>query len=343
MSEQSVGDAPLLEVRDLKKHYPIRRGVLKRTVGHVRAVDGISFSIRPRETLALVGESGCGKSTTGYCIMRLLETTAGEILFRDGSGEAVHVEQLKRSEAKAYLRQVQIIFQNPYSSLDPRMSVADIVAEPLRIHNIMRGRELQERVAYLLQAVGLQARHLQYYPHAFSGGQRQRIGIARALSLQPKMIICDEPVSALDVSIQAQVLNLLIDLQHEFGLTYLFISHDLGVVHHISNRVVVMYVGKIVEVADTSELFEQPQHPYTEALLAAVPKADPKLRQKRTVVAGEVPNPANPPSGCRFHPRCPYAQAVCKVEEPALREVLPNHYASCHFAEQLTLRGIALS
>jgi peptide/nickel transport system ATP-binding protein len=342
MSEQSVGDAPLLEVRDLKKHYPIRRGLLKRTVGHVRAVDGIDFSIQPRETLALVGESGCGKSTTGYCIMRLLETTGGEILFRDGSADSVHVESLKRSQAKGYLRQVQIIFQNPYSSLDPRMSVADIVAEPLRIHDIMRGRELEERVAYLLQAVGLQARHLHYYPHAFSGGQRQRIGIARALSLQPKMIICDEPVSALDVSIQAQVLNLLIDLQQEYGLTYLFISHDLGVVHHISNRVAVMYVGKIVEVADTGELFEHPLHPYTEALLAAVPKANPKLRHKRTVVRGEVPNPANPPSGCRFHPRCAYAQAICKVEEPALREVLPNHYASCHFAEQLALRGVEL-
>jgi peptide/nickel transport system ATP-binding protein len=334
---------PLLEVRDLQKYYPIKRGLLKRTVGQVRAVDGISFSIMPHETLALVGESGCGKSTTGYCIMRLLQTTGGEILFRNGSAPAVRVDQLARRDAKSYLRQVQIIFQNPYSSLDPRMSIADIVAEPLRIHNAARGRELEERVAYLLQSVGLQARHLRYYPHAFSGGQRQRIGIARALSLQPKMLICDEPVSALDVSIQAQVLNLLLDLQQNFGLTYLFISHDLGVVHHISNRVAVMYVGKIVEVADTDDLFTHPLHPYTEALLAAVPKARPGGRRKRHIVRGEVPNPADPPPGCRFHTRCPYAQARCKEEEPPLRELSAGHHVSCHFAEQLDLRGIAVS
>lgn len=343
MSDQPTAAAPLLEVRDLQKHYPIRRGLLKRPVGAVRAVDGINFSIQPRETLALVGESGCGKSTTGYCIMRLLETTAGQILFRHGDAPPIHVEQLTRAESKAYLREVQIIFQNPYSSLDPRMSVADIVAEPLRIHNILRGRELSDRVAYLLQAVGLQARHLRYYPHAFSGGQRQRIGIARALALQPKMIICDEPVSALDVSIQAQVLNLLIDLQHELGLTYLFISHDLSVVHHISNRVAVMYLGKIVEIAETNELFQKPRHPYAEALLASVPKANPKIRRKRAVVHGEVPNPAHPPTGCHFHPRCPYAQAICKVEAPPLRELTPNHFASCHFADELDLRGISLS
>lgn len=333
---------PLLEVRELTKHYPIKRGLLKRTVGQVRAVDGINFSIMPRETLALVGESGCGKSTTGFCIMRLLETTGGEILFRDGSAPTVRVDQLARSEAKAYLRQVQIIFQNPYSALDPRMSVADIVAEPLRIHNVAKGRELEERVAHLVQSVGLQARHLRYYPHAFSGGQRQRIGIARALALQPKMIICDEPVSALDVSIQAQVLNLLIDLQANFGLTYLFISHDLSVVNHISNRVAVMYVGKIVEVADTDDLFTRPLHPYTEALLAAVPKARPGGRKKRAMVHGEVPNPANPPSGCRFHPRCPYAKNRCKEEEPPLRELASGHHVSCHFAEELDLQGITL-
>ncbi len=339
----TIQPAPMLEVRNLQKHYPIKRGLLKRTVGHVRAVDGINFSIMPRETLALVGESGCGKSTTGYCIMRLLETTGGEILFRDASAAPVRVDTLSRRDARAYLREVQIIFQNPFSSLDPRMSVADIVSEPLRIHNAARGRELDERVAYLLQAVGLQSRHLRYYPHAFSGGQRQRIGIARALALQPKMIICDEPVSALDVSIQAQVLNLLIDLQANLGLTYLFISHDLSVVNHISTRVAVMYVGKIVEVADTNDLFTQPLHPYTEALLAAVPQARPGVRQKRNVVRGEVPNPADPPPGCRFHTRCPYAQARCKEEEPPLRELASGHHVSCHFAEELSLRGVMSS
>ncbi|MCL4831658.1 MAG: ATP-binding cassette domain-containing protein [Caldilineaceae bacterium] len=331
---------PLIEIRDLKKHYPIRRGLLKRTVGHVRAVDGVSFSIQPGETVGLVGESGCGKTTAGRCLIRLVEPTSGEILFRDGEQDALSVAQLDAAQLKLYRRQVQIIFQDPYSSLDPRMSVFDIVSEPLRIHKVYAGSELEDRVIYLLKAVGLQSHHMRRYPHAFSGGQRQRIGIARALALAPKMVVCDEPVSALDVSIQAQVLNLLTNLQQQFGLTYLFISHDLSVVQHISNRVAVMYVGKIVEVAATQELFQHPLHPYTEALISAVPKPDPQARSQRILLAGDVANSANPPSGCYFHPRCRFAQEICKTDEPAMREVLPNHFVTCHLAEELTLRGL---
>ncbi len=340
MTDQQTIQQPLIEVRDLKKHYPIRRGLLKRTVGQVRAVDGVSFSIQPGETVGLVGESGCGKSTTGRCLIRLVEPTSGEILFRDGDRDALPVVQLDAAQLKLYRRQVQIIFQDPYSSLDPRMSVFDIVSEPLRIHKVYAGSELEDRVVYLLKAVGLQKHHMRRYPHAFSGGQRQRIGIARALALEPKMVVCDEPVSALDVSIQAQILNLLTNLQQQFGLTYLFISHDLSVVQHISNRVAVMYVGKIVEVAATQELFQHPLHPYTEALISAVPKPDPQARRQRILLAGDVANSANPPSGCYFHPRCRYAQEICTTEEPAMREVLPQHFVTCHFAEELTLRGL---
>jgi peptide/nickel transport system ATP-binding protein len=340
MTDQQTIQQPLIEVRDLKKHYPIRRGLLKRTVGQVRAVDGVSFSIQPGETVGLVGESGCGKSTTGRCLIRLVEPTSGEILFRDGDRDALPVVQLDAAQLKLYRRQVQIIFQDPYSSLDPRMSVFDIVSEPLRIHKVYAGSELEDRVVYLLKAVGLQKHHMRRYPHAFSGGQRQRIGIARALALEPKMVVCDEPVSALDVSIQAQILNLLTNLQQQFGLTYLFISHDLSVVQHISNRVAVMYVGKIVEVAATQELFQHPLHPYTEALISAVPKPDPQARRQRILLAGDVANSANPPSGCYFHPRCRYAQEICKTDEPAMREVLPQHFVTCHFAEELTLRGL---
>ncbi len=340
MTDPQTIQQPLIEVRDLKKHYPIRRGLLKRTVAHVRAVDGVSFSIQPGETVGLVGESGCGKSTTGRCLIRLVEPTSGEILFRDGDRDALPVVQLDAAQLKLYRRQVQIIFQDPYSSLDPRMSVFDIVSEPLRIHRVYAGSELEDRVVYLLKAVGLQNHHMRRYPHAFSGGQRQRIGIARALALEPKMVVCDEPVSALDVSIQAQVLNLLTNLQQQFGLTYLFISHDLSVVQHISNRVAVMYVGKIVEVAATQELFQHPLHPYTEALISAVPKPDPQARRQRILLAGDVANSANPPSGCYFHPRCHYAQEICKTDEPAMREVLPQHFVTCHFAEELTLRGM---
>jgi peptide/nickel transport system ATP-binding protein len=331
----------MMEVSSLQKFFPIRRGFMKRTVGNVRAVDDVSFAIYPGETLGLVGESGCGKTTTGRCLLRLIEPTGGEILFNGGQSEPLPVRQLDKAQLKAYRRNVQIIFQDPYSSLDPRMSVADIVSEPLRIHRVASGADLENRVAELLRSVGLQATHLRRYPHSFSGGQRQRIGIARALALGPKMIICDEPVSALDVSIQAQVLNLLEDLQQSLGLTYVFISHDLNVVDHISDRVAVMYVGKIVELARTKELFEQPRHPYTEALISALPKPDPRAKGQRILLAGDVANPANPPAGCYFHPRCRYAQAICQSETPVMAEAGPGHQVACHFAGQLCLRGLA--
>ena len=340
MTGEEMTNTPLMEVRGIMKYFPIRRGLLKRTVGYVRAVDDVSFYIQPGETLGLVGESGCGKTTTGRCLIRLIEPTGGQVLFNDGSGKTMNVTTLDKDGLKAYRRQVQIIFQDPYSSLDPRMSVADIVSEPLRIHKISSGSELEDRVVTLLKTVGLQGQHLRRYPHSFSGGQRQRIGIARALALGPKMIVCDEPVSALDVSIQAQVLNVLEDLQDQLKLTYLFISHDLSVVDHISDRVAVMYVGKMVELAKTAELFEQPLHPYTEALISALPKADPHAIHQRVLLAGDVANPANPPSGCYFHPRCQYAKDLCSTEAPAMREVCPGHFVSCHFAGELALRGL---
>jgi peptide/nickel transport system ATP-binding protein len=329
----------LLEVRNLKKYFPIQRGLLRRVVGHVKAVDGVSFSIREGETLGLVGESGSGKTTTGRLILRAGEPTSGQVLFRH-DGQMVDLTPLSRRELKPYRKELQVIFQDPFSSLDPRMSVFDIVSEPLTIHRAAKGSELKTRVRELLQLVGLRAQHMNRYPHAFSGGQRQRIGIARALALRPKLIVCDEPVSALDVSIQAQVLNLLKDLQNEFHLAYLFIAHDLSVVEHISDRVAVMYLGKIVELAPAEQMYRDPKHPYTEALLSAIPKNSPRQHKQRIVLPGDVPNPANPPPGCAFHTRCRYAQDICKVETPPLRVVGDGHVAACHFADELQLAGI---
>jgi len=329
----------LLEVRNLKKHFPIVRGLFRRVQGYVRAVDGVSFSIDEGETLGLVGESGCGKTTTGNCILRILEPTDGDIVFHNG-GKAIDVTALDEEQLRQLWCNMQMIFQDPYSSLNPRKTLKQIVGEPLVAHGVARGKELDDRVAHLLQIVGLRPEYMSRYPHAFSGGQRQRIGIARALALNPKLIICDEPVSALDVSVQAQILNLLEDLQNEFGLTYLFIAHNLAVVKHISNRVAVMYVGKIVELAKTDELFLNPRHPYTEALISAVPEPDPLLRRKPIVLPGEVANPANPPSGCYFHPRCRYAREVCSTETPTLKDDGNGHWSACHFAEELQLAGL---
>ncbi|MGH6816660.1 MAG: ABC transporter ATP-binding protein [Hyphomicrobiaceae bacterium] len=315
----------LLEVADLKKHFPIRKGVLRRTVGHVLAVDGVGFSIAAGETLGLVGESGCGKSTVGRTILRLIEPTAGTIRF-DGR----NIATLSRAELRPVRRQMQIIFQDPFSSLNPRMTAGGIVGEPLHIHGLARGKDKEARVAALFERVGLRKAQMANFPHQFSGGQRQRIGIARALALNPKLIVADEPVSALDVSIQAQVINLLRDLQHDFGLSYLFISHNLAVVEHISHRIAVMYLGRIVEYADKKTLLAAPRHPYTEALLSAVPLPDPTLKRAKRLLQGDVPSPFTPPAGCRFHPRCPYAVPRCKSETPALREVEHRHFVACH-------------
>jgi peptide/nickel transport system ATP-binding protein len=339
MNHTSPSNPILLEVKNLKKHFPIQKGMFRKVVGHVRAVDGVDFFIREGETLGLVGESGCGKTTTGRLILRAIEPTEGEVTYRK-DGKSVNLLNLTRSELKPYRREMQIIFQDPFSSLNPRMTVYDIVSEPLQIHGIMKGDELKDRVTELLKAVGLRAQHMNRYPYAFSGGQRQRIGIARALALRPKLIVCDEPVSALDVSIQAQTLNLLEDLQKEFGLTYLFIAHDLSVVQHISNRVAVMYLGNMVELADSKALYENPLHPYSEALLSAVPRTDPDQVTNRIVLQGDVPSPANPPSGCKFHPRCRFAQDICKQETPEWREVRPDHWVACHLTETLSLAGI---
>lgn len=338
--EASQGDL-LLQVRNLRKYFPIERGLFRRTVGHVKAVDGVSFFVRERETFGLVGESGCGKTTTGRCILRAIEPTSGEILFNDKEKGWVNIPELEKEDLKKLRRSMQMIFQDPYSSLDPRMTLLQIVGEPLTTLKI-KGSELEERVAQLLQLVGLRPEYMRRYPHAFSGGQRQRIGIARALALQPRLIVADEPVSALDVSIQAQVLNLLKALQAQFGLTYVFVAHNLSVVEHISDRVAVMYVGKLVEAAKTDVLFGQPLHPYTEALMSAVPRPDPRAEKARILLEGEVADPANPPSGCYFHPRCRYVQDRCRVEEPQLRDLGGEHFVSCHRAEELTLRGVVI-
>ncbi|MBO0735889.1 MAG: dipeptide ABC transporter ATP-binding protein [Alphaproteobacteria bacterium] len=322
---------PLLCVRGLVKHFPVKKGLLQRTVGQVHAVDGISFDIAEGETLGLVGESGCGKSTAGKTILKLIDPTAGEIRIR---GE--RIDALTRREMRAYRRQLQVVFQDPYSSLNPRLKVRDIIGEPLVNYAVSTGRELDQRVTELAIKVGLSAEALDRFPHEFSGGQRQRIGIARALALHPSLIICDEPVSALDVSVQAQVINLLGDLQREFGLSYLFVAHDLAVVEHISHRIAVMYLGKIVEIADKQALFTRPQHPYTEALLSAVPVPDPEASRKRIILRGDVPSPVTPPPGCRFHTRCPYAFDRCSKEEPEMREVVRGHHVACHLREAQT-------
>ena len=319
--------APLLEVQDLVKYFPVRGGILQREVGRVHAVDGISFDIAAGETLGVVGESGCGKSTTGRCILRLLEPTSGEVWF-----EGKSVTQASKKELRALARDMQIIFQDPYASLNPRMTVGAIIGEALIIHKLTPTKEAFEaRIVELLETVGLAADHMRRYPHEFSGGQRQRIGIARALAVSPKLIICDEAVSALDVSIQAQVINLLEDLQSKFNLTYMFIAHDLSVVEHISDRVAVMYLGRVVEIASAKDLYSSPRHPYTEALLSAVPIPDPKVKRSRIRLQGDVPSPIRPPPGCHFHTRCPIAQkGLCDKERPVLKDVGPGHRVACH-------------
>ncbi len=330
----------LLHTRGLKKYFPIKKGLLRRVAAQLRAVDGVEIVVRQGETVGLVGESGCGKTTLGRNILRVQKPTAGDILFRTKDGKQIDLAKLEGNALRAIRPQIQMIFQDPQSSLNPRMTVMDIVSEPLIANRLARGDELADRVRSLIDRVGLQVKHLNRYPHAFSGGQRQRIGIARALITNPSLVVADEPVSALDVSIRAQVLNLLNDLQQEFGLTYLFISHDLSVIQHIADRVIVMYLGKVVEEATTDDLFAQPMHPYTEALLLSIPKPDPRQRTDEVILSGEMPSPINPPTGCAFHPRCKYATQKCVTETPSLREVAPSRRAACHYSETLELRGV---
>jgi peptide/nickel transport system ATP-binding protein len=336
---RKIGQA-LLEVKNLQKLFPIRKGFWKRTVGHVRAVDGVSFYLNEGETLGLVGESGCGKTTTSRCVLRAISPTRGEVLYRTQAGATVDIASLSKPQLRALRGEMQMVFQDPFTSLNPRMTLLDIISEPLVVHGVKSRSEREARVAELLRLVGLRPEYMRRFPHAFSGGERQRIGIARAFALHPRLVIADEPVSALDVSVQAQILNLLLDLQTELRLTYLFVAHDLSVVKHISDRVAVMYVGRIVEMATTDELFNTPKHPYTAALLSSVPEPDPRQRSQRVVLQGEVANPANPPSGCYFHPRCAYAVEICRTHTPAWEQISPSHFVSCHRARELQLSGI---
>lgn len=338
-----MNDSTLIEVKNLKVYFPIQTtGWFRRQVGYVHAVDNVSFHIGRGETLGLVGESGSGKTTIGRAILRALDATDGEVFYRS-NGQAVNLTQLEGNALRQFRRHMQLIFQDPYASLNPRMTVRDIIAEPLVAQKLAKGDELDERVRGTAERCKLNVEHLRRFPHAFSGGQRQRICIARALVSNPEFIVCDESVSALDVSIQAEILNLLMDLQQDLGLTYLFIAHDLSVVAHISNRVAVMYVGQIVEIAPTEKLFFSPKHPYTEALLSAIPEVNTEMEMKPVSLQGEIPNPADPPDGCRFHTRCPYVQERCRVEQPQWREVGDEHYVACHFAEQLELKGAAIT
>ena len=338
---KSVGGDVILKVNDLKMHFPLRQGMLQRRVGTIKAVDGVSFELGEQEVMGLVGESGCGKTTVGRALLRLYDPTGGEVLFHRADGSWVDVVKINGKEMKDLRKEMRMIFQDPFSSLNPRLTVRDIIAEPLVIHGEASGGAITARVAELMESVGLKPAYMGRYPHEFSGGQRQRIGVARTLALNPRLIVADEPVSALDVSVQAQVLNLLQTLKDDLRLTFIFISHDLSVVEHICDRIAVMYVGKLVELAPTNELLRNPRHPYTEALVSAVPPADPLMKMERVILEGDVPSPANPPSGCVFHPRCRYAQDICQEQEPPLVPVGPGHSARCHFADELDLQGVA--